>query len=158
MQSPISLLLIRLYCNVVLFGVLWLWTTDWPAFWSVLTEVAETAKKKRTRHPQSPCDCPACKAKHKQWEITEQRIIPSWAAQHSGRGRPKRVETDGHSCNNPACLYFQVTDSRIHALVGCGIHRGADSTQYFKCQACGTKVTARWNTVMYECAVRRNEG
>jgi transposase-like protein len=60
------------------------------------------------------------------------------------------VVTDGHSCNNPACQYYQITDSHLHALVGYGKHYGADVTQYFKCQACGTKVTARWNTPMYD--------
>jgi IS1 family transposase/transposase-like protein len=48
------------------------------------------------------------------------------------------------------CRYYQVTDSGLHALVGYGKHYGADVTQYFRCQACGTKVTARWNTPMYD--------
>jgi IS1 family transposase/transposase-like protein len=60
------------------------------------------------------------------------------------------VVTDGHSCNNPACRYYQITDSQRHALVGYGKHYGADVTQYFRCQACGTKVTVRWNTPMYD--------
>jgi len=47
-------------------------------------------------------------------------------------------------------VYFQVTDSHVHALVGCGTHHGIDAIQYFKCQACGTKVTGRWNTPMYD--------
>jgi transposase-like protein len=60
------------------------------------------------------------------------------------------METDGHACNNPACRYFNVTDGQVHALVGNGKRQGVDSVQYFKCQACGTKVSARWNTPMYD--------
>ncbi len=157
MQSPFLFFLVRVYCSVFLGGVLWLWTVCWPPFWSAVQPLVEVVKKQRTRHPQSPCHCPACTAKHKQWELNEQQVIPSWAAQHSGRGRPKQVETDGYSCNNPACVYFQVTDSSLHALVGCGKHRGTDTTQYFKCQACGTKVTARWNTPMYDLKTAADE-
>ena len=150
MQSPFLLFLVRVYCSAFVACVLWLWTSCWPEFWSAVQPLVEAVKKQRTRHPQSPCNCPACSAKHKQWELNKQRVIPSWRAQHSGRGRRKRVETDGYSCNNPACVYYQVTDSSLHALVGCGKHHGVDSTQYFKCQACGTKVTARWNTALYD--------
>jgi transposase-like protein len=60
------------------------------------------------------------------------------------------VVTDGQSCSNPALLYYQITDSHLHALVGYGKHHGADAIQYFKCQACHTKVSARWNTPMYD--------
>ena len=115
-------------------------------------------RKKRTLHPQTPCDGPACSAKHKQCDIPYQRVIRSWSAQQRGRGRPKRIASEGHSGNHPACQYFQVTDSRLHALVGCGNHRGVETIQYFKCQACGTKVTARWNTPLYDLKTAACEG
>jgi len=150
MQIPFWQLLIRIYCDGMLVWALWLWVTVWPHMPLGLSLTSEAAKKRRTLHPQTPCDCPACSAQHKQCDITDQRVIPSWSAHHSGRGRPKQIETDGHSCNHPVCVYFQVTDSHIHALVGCGNHHGVDTLQYFKCQACGTKVTARWNTPMYD--------
>jgi len=60
------------------------------------------------------------------------------------------VETAGYSCNNQVCVYYNITDSSIHALVGNGKHRGADLIPYLKCQACGSKVTSRWNTPMYD--------
>ena len=150
MQSLFLHFLVRVYCSVIVGYVLWLWSMRWPEFWSAVQPVVKAVKKKRTRHPQSPCDCPACSAKHKQCQIAIERDIPPWSAQHSGRGRPKQIETNGYSCNNPDCVYFQVTDSSVHALVGYGKHRGLDTTQYFKCQACGTKVTARWNTALYD--------
>src|SRR5450432_1441789 len=157
MQIPMWLLLVRLYVDVALVCVVWIWTMGWPPMRLGLTKALVTAPQKRIRHPQSPCDCPACSAKHKQLECTKDRENPAWPAQHSGRGRPKQVRTDGHSCNNPACLYYQVTESRVHALVGYGTHRGRDSIQYFKCQACGTKVTARWNTPMYDLKTSASE-
>src|ERR1700682_6445115 len=135
MQIPVWQLLIRVYCDAMLVCALWLWTICWPHMRLGFGTTLEAARKKRTRHPQTPCNCPACSAKHKQCDITHQRVIPPWSAQHSGRSRPKRMETEGHSCNNPVCLYFQVTDSQLHALVGCGNHRGVDTIQYFKCQA-----------------------
>ncbi len=144
MQISFFQLLVRIYCDALFVCAVWLWMVSWPLIGSGLTTTLASVRKKRTLHPQTPCDCPACSAKHKQCEITRQRVIPSWSAQHSGRGRPKRVETEGHSCNNPACVYFQVIDSHVHALVGCATHHRADAIQYFKCQACGTKVTGRW--------------
>jgi hypothetical protein len=113
MQIPMWLLLVRLYVDVALVCVVWIWTMGWPPMRLGLTKALVTAPQKRIRHPQSPCDCPACSAKHKQLECTKDREIPAWPAQHSGRGRPKQVRTDGHSCNNPACLYYQVTESRV---------------------------------------------
>jgi transposase-like protein len=55
---------------------------------------------------------------------------------------------------NPACAYYGITDSQIHALVSDGRHCGADVIPYFKCQACGRKVSARANTAMYRLKTR----
>jgi len=41
-----------------------------------------------------------------------------------------------------------VTDAAVHALVGDG-HHGRDHIQTFRCQACGTKVSARRDTALY---------
>ncbi len=46
--------------------------------------------------------------------------------------------------------YYGIRDARLHALVGDGVHDGADSIQYLRCQACRTKVSTRWNTPMYD--------
>jgi transposase-like protein len=87
---------------------------------------------------------------HGQGQDSTLRIVEPWRVRRSKRGRPKTVVTDGYSCSNPACDYYKITNSHIHALVGYGKHNGADVTQYFKCQACGQKVSARWNTAMYD--------
>jgi len=54
-------------------------------------------------------------------------------------------------------VYFQVTDSQVHALVGCRTHQGADTLQYYKCQVCGSKGTARWNTPLYDLKTAAHE-
>ena len=79
-----------------------------------------TAKGKRQMHPHSPQNCPACCGADSEVQ-SGQRVVP-WAEQKSKRGRPKTVETDGYSCNNPDCVYYNITDSNLHALVGYGKH------------------------------------
>ena len=58
------------------------------------------------------------------------------------------VATAGHACPNPACRYHGITDAAVHALVGRG-HHGPERIQDFRCQACGTKVSARRDTALY---------
>ena len=157
MQISFFQLLVRIYSEALFVCAVWLWMMSWPWIGSGLTTTLVSARKKRRLHPQNPCDCSACSAQHKRCDIAHQRIIPSWSAQHSRRGRPKRIEAEGHSCNNPSCQYFQVTDSQLHALVGCGNHRGVDTIQYYKCQACGIKVTGRWNTPIYDLKTAAHE-
>ncbi len=47
----------------------------------------------------------------------------------------------------------------MHALVGDGLHHGADTIQYLRCQACHTKISVRRNTPMsaLKTPVRRVE-
>lgn len=111
---------------------------------------ASPTARKRQLHPHSPKECQACRAGHQAGKPPTVVVVDAWRKQSCGRGRPKLIETDGYACNNAACRYFNVTDGQVHALVGNGKHRGADVIQYFKCQACGTKVSARWNTPMYD--------
>jgi len=124
--------------------------------WPPLRQLHATAglsaagTKKRERHPHSPKDCPACRAGHKQCAPPLVAAVEAWRKSASGRGRPKTIETHGHACNNPGCRYYNITDGAIHALVGDGKRQGVDTVQYFKCQACGTKVSGRWNTPMYD--------
>jgi len=112
--------------------------------------VTGEVSKKQERHPHSPKDCPACRAGHKRCMPHAVAGVEAWRKSASGRGRPKTIETEGHACNNPGCGYFNITDGAVHALVGDGKHQGADTVQYFKCQACGTKVSGRWNTPLYD--------
>jgi transposase-like protein len=46
-------------------------------------------------------------------------------------------------------VYYGLRDARLHALVGDGLHHGADTIQYLRCQACHTKVSVRRDTPMY---------
>ncbi len=111
---------------------------------------ALTRRQPRQRHPHSPRECPVCRAAHGACEDHAQRVVAAWAKQKSKRGRPKRLQTDGYCCPNPDCPYYQVTDARLHALVGDGLHYGADTIQYLRCQACQTKFSVRCNTPMYD--------
>lgn len=139
-------LLSNLGLGCLLVWLVWLHLRRGYASEGVTGEVS----KKRERHPHSPKDCPACRAGHKRCIPHAVTGVEAWRKSASGRGRPKRIETDGHACNNPDCLYFNLTDGHIHALVGDGKHRGTDTIQYFRCQACGTKVSGRWNTPRYD--------
>jgi transposase-like protein/IS1 family transposase len=56
----------------------------------------------------------------------------------------------GYACPTPACPYYGIADERVHALVGYGHHGSSDRIQDFRCQACGTKVSARRGTALYQ--------
>jgi len=59
------------------------------------------------------------------------------------------VNTEGFACPNHQCPYFGITDARVHALVGDGIHGHAERIQTFRCQACLTTFSARRHTPLY---------
>src|SRR4051794_31167913 len=124
-QESFIITMSRIGCGVLLLWLLWEHLQRWTVVEQTTPEGAAEAKG-RQRHAQSPRDCPACRATHGQCEVLEPRLIEARSTGHSRRGRPKSVVTDGHSCNNPACRYYQITDSQRHALVGYGKHYGAD--------------------------------
>jgi len=72
--------------------------------------------------------------------------VRPWGKVKSRRGAPKRIPTSGFACPNQQCVYFDITDAHIHALVGDGKHGRAEQIQTFRCQACRTTFTARRNT------------
>jgi hypothetical protein len=135
--------------------VWWLWIA-WRLWSDRVRRLvkAQPHGQPRQRHPPSPRDCPVCRAAHGTREFHEQRVVGPWAKQKSKRGRPKVIATDGYGCPNPhavpQCRYFKITDARVHALVGDGLHYGADTIQYLRCQACHTKFSVRVGTVMYD--------
>jgi IS1 family transposase/transposase-like protein len=104
-----------------------------------------------TPHPlkaRTPDDCPACRAAHPGRPPAS--ILPKPYSQVKGpRGRRKRIATAGHACPNPNCPYFGITDDQIHALVGYGGHGRQEYIQDLKCQACQTKFSVRYGTVLY---------
>ena len=57
--------------------------------------------------------------------------------------------TVGYACPNPDCFYCGITDDQVHALVGCGGHGRHEYIRDLKCQACGTKFSVRYGTVLY---------
>jgi len=115
----------------------------------------------RPLKPRNPDDCPACR-------VTPQPDLPPaspplkpYSQVKSPRGRRKRVATAGYACPNPDCLYYGVTDTctaphavrckcdQIHTLVGCGGHGRQEYIPDLKCQACHTKFSVRYGTVLY---------
>jgi IS1 family transposase len=60
-----------------------------------------------------------------------------------------RILTQGFACPNRTCLYYQITDAQIHALVGDGTHGQCERIQTLRCQACGTTFSTRCNTPLY---------
>ena len=72
-----------------------------------------------------------------------------WPEVKSRRGAPKRIPTEGFACPNQQCLYFGITDSHIHALVGDGKHGRTEPIQTFRGPACHTTFTARYHTPLY---------
>jgi len=75
--------------------------------------------------------------------------VRPWREVKSRRGAPKRVKTEGFACPNRKCLYFRITESHIHALVGDGKHGRAEQIQTFRGPACRTTFTARYHTPLY---------
>ena len=105
---------------------------------------------RRTWHPRTPDDCAACRAAPDP-DITTGTTLGSvrpWSEVKGRRGAPKRLATAGHACPSPACPYYGIADERVHALVGYGHHGATDRIQDFRCQACGTKVSARHGTAL----------
>jgi hypothetical protein len=68
--------------------------------------------------------------------------VRPWREGRNRRGAPRRIPTQGHACRRPGCPYHGITDATIHALVADGRHGRSDRIQDFRCQACGSKVTA----------------
>jgi hypothetical protein len=74
-------------------------------------------------------------------------VLP-WPEHKSHRGRPKTIDTSGHSCLNPLCAYFAIADPAVQDLVSNGC-RGKQRIRYFKYQACGGCRTSRFGTPLY---------
>ena len=105
----------------------------------------------RLLKPRTPLDCPDCRLSCAHSSVVEPAPTPvrPWSEMKSRRGAPKRIQTVGFACPNQQCLYFGITDDRIHALVGDGKHGRAERIQTFRCQACRTTFTSRRNTALY---------
>src|SRR6478735_11028837 len=100
--------------------------------------------------PRTPEDCPACRAAGDAPALDPPPPVRPWADVKGRRGAPKRVVTEGYACPSAHCPYYGITDGRVHALVGYGQHGATDRIQDFRCQACGTKASARRGTALYQ--------
>ncbi len=112
---------------------------------------AAATRRPRVLKPRTPDDCPHCRqppAPAARAPLAPAPIRP-WREGKSRRGAPKRVATHGFACPTPTCAYYRVTDARIHALVGDGMHGKAERIQTFRCQACRTTFSARRDTPLY---------
>ncbi len=103
----------------------------------------------RLLRPRCPHDCPACRLASPASPAAGPAPVRPWCEVKSRRGAPKRIPTEGFACPNSQCLYFDITDARVHALVGDGRHGHAERIQTFRCQACRTTFTSRRNTPLY---------
>jgi len=129
---------------VIVFVSIWApWR--WP---SAPAPRARSKPTPRPLKPRTPDDCPAC---HVAQPIRLPASTPPkpYSQVKGPRGRKKRVVTAGYACPNPDCLYYAITDDQIHALVGCGGHGHQEYIRDLKCQACQTKLSVRYGTVLY---------
>ncbi len=102
----------------------------------------------RPLKPRTPDDCPACRAAQPGLPPASTPPKP-YSQVKSVRGRKKRIVTAGYACPNSGCLYYGITDDQIHALVGYGGHGRHEYIRDIKCQACQTKFSVRYGTVLY---------
>jgi len=105
---------------------------------------------RRAWRPRTPDDCAACQAAPVPGMAagTARWSVRPWSEVKGRRGAPKRLATAGYACPSPACPYYGIADERVHALVGYGHHGTSERIQDFRCQACGTKVSARRGTAL----------
>ena len=125
---------------------IWMW-------WCPRNQIrpAVAAQTQRLLKPRTPNDCPTCCQQAAAALATAPSTLsaPPWRDRKSRRGAPKRIATQGFACPHRACLYYQVSDAQIHALVGDGTHGKTERIQTFRCQACQTTFSARRNTPLY---------
>jgi IS1 family transposase len=113
-------------------------------------QTAVTTSGQRLLKPRTPHDCPCCRLQTT-LEATSQLRPPvtPWRERKSRRGAPKRIATQGFACPNHMCMYYQITDAQIHALVGDGAHGRCERIQTLRCQACNTTFSTRRDTPLY---------
>ena len=137
-------------CGLVLLFLLllawriWMWWRPHNHNRPAIAAQIQRLRPKGTR-PRTPNDCPSCRQQAAAALATASpnlSVLP-WRDRKSRRGARKRIATQGFACPHPACLYYQVSDAQIHALVGDGTHGKTERIQTFRCQACRTTFSAR---------------
>lgn len=74
----------------------------------------------RPLRPRTSEDCPHCRGAAATRPATTARTVVPCVQLKSRRGRKKTINSHGQACPNPHCVYYQITDSAVHALVGYG--------------------------------------
>jgi len=105
--------------------------------------------KRRKLNPQSPDDCDLCRSGIHQPPPAGPRQVTPWPEIKNTSGRKKRSNSEGKACPRKCCVYYGITDARVHALVSNGWRGKVERIRQWKCQACGCKFTERRNTPMY---------
>jgi IS1 family transposase len=137
-----------LLCVVVLVTLIWI-RRHHQHRWTHHASV--TATVQRLLKPRTPYDCPACR--QQATAPTELRparpSVTPWCEIKSRRGARKRIDTQGFACPNRTCVYYQITDAQVHALVGDGVDGRHERIQTLRCQACHTTFSTRRDTPLY---------
>ncbi len=129
------------------------WLYQFWELWQSKGGKIEPAKKLRQMRARTPHDCPYCRQKHTSRceRVVRERELPRpWSEVKNQRGRKKQIVSEGHACRNRDCAYRGIRNENLHALIGYGSHGKCERIQDFYCQACGKKVTSRWETPMYQ--------
>ena len=126
--------------------VVWLWVGPKPS------PQVRRSTVPRIPRPRTPDDCPLCRLPHPAppQPSLHPPLVKPWSECTSRRGAPKHVSMAGYACPNPNCPYAGNSDPKVHALVGSGHHGWREPIQDFRCQACGTKFTARRQTPLHQ--------
>jgi IS1 family transposase len=135
--------------------LLWLLLLDWlpslfpPTEYSFPSAPRPEQKTSRPLRPRSPDDCPACCRSSHPVSPTVAAPVRPWRTAKSRRGRRKTINTNGYACPYPDCQYHNITDAKVHALVGYGYHGKCERIQDLYCQACHRKISVRRYTMLY---------
>ncbi len=75
-----------------------------------------TKKEARRLQPQTPNDCELCRlGVHKLKPRIFCRVTP-WPEVKNASGRKKESNSEGRACPRRCCVYYGITDMRLHAL------------------------------------------
>jgi len=80
--------------------------------------------------------------------------VAPWKATRSRRGSPKRHDSEDIACQNPTCAYHGCRVATVQAIVSDGVRGKTDRIRRWRCQACGTTVTERKHTALYQLKTR----
>jgi len=108
----------------------------------------KAGREKRLLKAKTPCDCPLCQDKQDQ-AASVPDVTANYAHEKTKRGRPKRVNSEGFACLNPACRYYLIRSAERHALVADGRRGKAGDIQRWCCQGCQCHVSGRRNTALF---------